>query len=77
VDTVFIPTSSSSSFLASRLIREAARYGGDVSGLVPEPVAKRLAEKFRDDARGQREKSSDQHGFPDGNPPGTDPWSAA
>ncbi len=47
VDTVFIPTSSSSSFLASRLIREAARYGGDVSGLVPEAVALRLAEKLK------------------------------
>jgi len=46
IDTVFIPTSSSSSFLASRLIREVARYGGDVSGLVPEPVGKRLAERF-------------------------------
>ena len=46
IDTVFIPTSSDSSFLASRLIREVSRYGGDVSGLVPEPVAKRLAERF-------------------------------
>jgi pantetheine-phosphate adenylyltransferase len=46
IDTVFIPTSSESSFLASRLIREVARYGGDVSDLVPAPVAKRLAERF-------------------------------
>lgn len=46
IDTVFIPTSSERSFLASRLIREVARYGGDVSGLVPTPVAKRLAERF-------------------------------
>lgn len=45
VDTVFIPTNSASSFLASRLIREAARYGGDVSDLVPEAVARRLAQK--------------------------------
>jgi len=46
IDTVFIPTSSDSSFLASRLIREVARYGGDVSGLVPAPVARRLAQRF-------------------------------
>jgi len=46
IDTVFIPTSSDSSFLASRLIREVARYGGDVSGLVPAPVAKRLRQRF-------------------------------
>jgi pantetheine-phosphate adenylyltransferase len=46
VDTVFIPCSSDTSFLASRLIREVARYGGDVSTLVPRPVAERLAMRF-------------------------------
>lgn len=46
IDTVFIPTSSATSFLASRLIREVARYGGDVSGLVPGPVARRLDERL-------------------------------
>lgn len=57
IDTVFIPTSSASSFLASRLIREVARYGGDVSSLVPEPVAMRLAARFdrgRDADNGDR-----------------------
>jgi pantetheine-phosphate adenylyltransferase len=54
IDTVFIPTSSDSSFLASRLIREVARYGGDVSGLVPRPVAKRLAARFEDGDLGVR-----------------------
>ena len=33
VETVFIPTSSSHSFIASRLLREVARYGGDVEPL--------------------------------------------
>lgn len=46
VDTVFIPTSSDSSFLASRLIREVARYGGDVSQLVPAPVAEAMNARF-------------------------------
>lgn len=46
IDTLFIPTGSEHSFIASRLIREVARYGGDVSKMVPEPVAKRLVEKF-------------------------------
>lgn len=46
IDTLFITTSSSRTFISSRLIREVARYGGDVSGLVPDPVAKRLQEKF-------------------------------
>lgn len=45
VDTVFIPAGSTHSFLASKLIREIARYGGDVSSMVPPPVAKRLAER--------------------------------
>jgi pantetheine-phosphate adenylyltransferase len=46
IDTVFIPTASAHSFIASRLLREVARFGGDVTGLVPSPVAKRLQEKF-------------------------------
>jgi pantetheine-phosphate adenylyltransferase len=43
IDTVFIPSGSAYSFIASRLLREVARLGGDVSGLVPPGVAKRLA----------------------------------
>ncbi|MEO9181327.1 MAG: pantetheine-phosphate adenylyltransferase [Acidimicrobiales bacterium] len=46
VETMFIPTSSTHSFIASRLLREVARYGGDVSPFVPAPVAKRLAAMF-------------------------------
>lgn len=46
IDTVFVPTSSERSFLASRLIREVAGYGADVSGLVPAAVAGRVAERF-------------------------------
>jgi pantetheine-phosphate adenylyltransferase len=46
IETLFIPTSSSFAFVASRLLREVARYGGDVSALVPKVVAVRLHEKF-------------------------------
>jgi pantetheine-phosphate adenylyltransferase len=46
VDTLFIPSASSHSFLASKLIREIARFGGDVGATVPEPVAERLREKY-------------------------------
>lgn len=46
VDTVFIPAGSAHSFLASKLIREIARYGGDVTSMVPPPVAKRLQERY-------------------------------
>jgi pantetheine-phosphate adenylyltransferase len=46
VETLFLPSSSTYSFIASRLIREVARYGGDVSAFVPAAVAKRLIGKF-------------------------------
>jgi pantetheine-phosphate adenylyltransferase len=46
VETLFLPTSSAHSFIASRLLREVARYGGDVRAFVPEVVAQRLEEKF-------------------------------
>ncbi|HTT58498.1 MAG TPA: pantetheine-phosphate adenylyltransferase [Acidimicrobiales bacterium] len=46
VETLFLPSSSNYSFFASKLLREVARYGGDVSSFVPAPVAKRLAEKY-------------------------------
>ena len=46
VETLFLPSSSHSSFIASRLLREVARFGGDVTAFVPEPVAKRLRERY-------------------------------
>ena len=46
IETLFIPTSSTSSFVASRLLREVARYGGDVSAFVPKSVAERLQERY-------------------------------
>jgi len=44
IETLFLPTSSTYSFVASRLIREVVRFGGDVSEFVPPPVARRLKE---------------------------------
>jgi pantetheine-phosphate adenylyltransferase len=48
IETVFVPTSPVYSFLASSLVKEVARFGGDVSGLVPDFVltllTRRLAE---------------------------------
>jgi pantetheine-phosphate adenylyltransferase len=48
IDTFFISTSPQHSFLSSSLVREVARFGGDVSSMVPPLVAKRLAERFGD-----------------------------
>jgi pantetheine-phosphate adenylyltransferase len=46
VDTLFIPSGSSHSYIASKFIRDIARFGGDVSSMVPEGVNKRLREKY-------------------------------
>ena len=46
VDTLFIPSTSGNSFLASKLLREITRFGGDVTTMVPPPVARRLQEKY-------------------------------
>jgi pantetheine-phosphate adenylyltransferase len=48
VETVFITTNPLYSFLSSSLIKEVARFGGDVDGLVPDTVLKRLSEKLSD-----------------------------
>jgi pantetheine-phosphate adenylyltransferase len=45
IDTLFIPSGSDHSFLASKLIREIARFGGDISSMVPPAVAKKLSDK--------------------------------
>jgi pantetheine-phosphate adenylyltransferase len=42
IETLFLPTGSQYAYIASRLIREVTRFGGDVSGLVPEAVNRRL-----------------------------------
>jgi pantetheine-phosphate adenylyltransferase len=48
IDTFFLSTSPQYSFLSSSLVREVARFGGDVSSMVPPLVAKRLAERYGD-----------------------------
>lgn len=47
VDTMFLPSTSGNSFLASKLLREITRFGRDVSDMVPPAVAVRLKEKYR------------------------------
>jgi pantetheine-phosphate adenylyltransferase len=45
VDTLFLPTNPEYSFLASSLVKEIAKWGGDVASLVPPNVLKRLKER--------------------------------
>jgi len=46
LETVFMMPAEQYSYLSSRLVREAAKLGGDVSTLVPELVEQRLEEKL-------------------------------
>jgi pantetheine-phosphate adenylyltransferase len=50
IDTFFLSTSPNYSFLSSSLVREVARYGGDVTSMVPAVVAKRLVDRFHGEA---------------------------
>ena len=47
IDTFFVSTSPQYSFLSSSLVKEVARFGGDVASMVPKSVAVRLAERAR------------------------------
>ena len=46
LETLFMTAAPQWSFLSSSLIKEVARFGGDVSGLVPPIVAERLSEQL-------------------------------
>ena len=46
IETVFVPTSPEYSFLASSLVKEVARFGGDVAKLVPPHVLERLTARL-------------------------------
>ncbi len=45
VDTLFMSTNPEYSFLASSLVKDVAKWGGDVSALVPPVVHKRILER--------------------------------
>jgi pantetheine-phosphate adenylyltransferase len=38
IETIFLMTDLNHSFLSSSLVRELAYHGGDITGLVPEPI---------------------------------------
>ena len=48
VETVFLMTGAEFSYLSSSIVKEIARLGGDVTGLVPPPVLPFLRRKFGD-----------------------------
>jgi len=53
IDTFFISTSPQYSFLSSSLVREVARFGGDVTSMVPKTVGDRLAQLFDSSGSGK------------------------
>ena len=48
IETLFMPTNPKWSFLSSSLIKEVARLGGNVDGLIPGQVRDRLLDKLAD-----------------------------
>ncbi len=47
VETLFVMTNNQYSFLSSSMVKEIAKYHGDISGLIPEVVQSALREKFK------------------------------
>jgi pantetheine-phosphate adenylyltransferase len=46
VETIFLMPKEDYSYISSRIVKEVARLGGDVSGVVTPPVAAALRGKF-------------------------------
>lgn len=46
VETLFLPTNPLYSFLSSSLVKDVAKWGGDVAAHVPAPVAARLVTRL-------------------------------
>src|SRR6185295_13648211 len=47
VETVFLAPKEDYTYLSSRLVKEVFALGGDLTGLVPEPVIARLRQRLR------------------------------
>jgi len=46
VDTVFLTTTSEHMYLSSSIVREVARYGGDISKFVPQELTEQICRKL-------------------------------
>jgi pantetheine-phosphate adenylyltransferase len=46
VETIFLMTAAEHAYLSSSIVKEIARLGGDIRGLVPKPVQAALDKKF-------------------------------
>lgn len=52
LETVFLPGDPRFEHISSSLVKEVAAHGGDVTGMVPDPVLPRLLERSRPAVRG-------------------------
>jgi pantetheine-phosphate adenylyltransferase len=59
VETVYVMASPQVSFVSSSGVKEIAAFGGDVSELVPEPVARRFKELIPDGRPGTPENPTE------------------
>ena len=48
IDTIFFTTSLNYAYISSTIVKEVARYGGDISEFVPESVACRIIQKLEE-----------------------------
>jgi pantetheine-phosphate adenylyltransferase len=53
LETVFMTPSLDTTYISSSMVREVARFGGDVSGLVHPVVGRALIERYRELAMGR------------------------
>lgn len=47
IQTIFLPASEQTHFISSRFVKEIARLGGDVSGLVPKNVVSAIHKQYK------------------------------
>ena len=47
VETLFMTTKSENMYLSSSIVREVARYGGDISDMVPKVITEKIYNKFK------------------------------
>ena len=53
VETLFMTTKSENMYLSSSIVREVARYGGDISDMVPKVITEKIYNGYADGQAGQ------------------------
>ena len=47
IDTVILPTDEKYGYISSSLCKQVAQFGGEVTGMLPDPVVQAVKEKYR------------------------------